>query len=132
MTGRAMLEEGPIEAWIAGVAPVGLAGGGIGRNVAFAEFRRAWVEILFDIANEAKSFADFRERFEEFLGSSQESLTREWEVALDEVRRTKFVDPTLKRAPAHQQRVCFEVVELVPASGVPDANQVEAGLLAAA
>ena len=131
MNGRALLEEGE-ETWISGAAPVGFAGGGLDRTAAFVEFRRAWVEVLFDIANETASFDEFKQKCDEFLDSSVEALTKEWEAALEDVRRKNYVDPSLRSLPADDQPLTFEVVKLTARKGGSKQNAVEAGLQAAA
>ena len=89
-------------------------------------------KILFDIAAEADSFTDFKTHCEEFLSSSQESLTKEWIEALEEVRRSGYVDPTLKSEQAGGHEVDFEVLELTPNMYDPGLNEIEPGLKAAA
>lgn len=132
MSGRALLDESNGETWITGVAPVGLAGGGVDRNAAFADFRKAWVEILFDVADETTSFADFKEQAEEFLSSASASMTQEWQAELDEVRRKNYIDPALRRESADGQGIAYQVVELTAQKYASGENEVEAGLQAAA
>ncbi len=122
MHGRALLEEEGDELWISGIAPVGLAGGGLDRDTAFAEFRKGWVSVLFDIASEADSFDDFKSQCSTFLGSESPHLTQEWESALASVRERNYKDPTLQSESADEQVVGFEVVELEPDSFAPDRN----------
>lgn len=133
MRGRALLEDGGEETWITGVAPAGLAGGGIDRASAFADFRKGWAEILFDIASDSTSFSDFKDRCSDFLATARESITQEWLAALEEVRRTQYEDHALARTEgADEQPVCFDVVELSPREFGPQYNEVESGLQAAA
>ncbi len=131
MNGRALLDEDSEETWITGVAPVGLAGGGVDRTAAFTDFRKAWAEVLFDIANESITFDAFQRQCEEFLASSMDSMTTEWQAALEEVRRTKYVDRLLRRESA-DQNVTFKVVDLSALEYGAKENEVEAGLNAAA
>jgi hypothetical protein len=131
MSGRALLAESD-EVWITGVAPVGLAGGGIDRAGAFADFRKGWAEILFDISSDSASFEEFRTKCEEFLGSALKELTEEWEEALEDVRARRYVDPLLTSQSADEQQVAFEVVELKPRKYASDENEAEVGLEAAA
>ena len=132
MSGRALLEEQDDEIWISGVSPVGVAGGGLDRSGAFANFRKAWAEVLFDIAAEACSFPEFEQACSEFLSASQDSISAQWQSALELVRKNKYVDPTLPSEVADEKQVKFEVHELEPCSTGTDDNQVEAGLLSAA
>jgi hypothetical protein len=132
MNGRALLEERAGEIWISGVCPVGLAGGGLDRSVAFTEFRKAWVEILFDIAATATSFGDFQEKSRDFLSAEEASVTTHWEAALKMVRNTNYVDPSLPSEIAEEKQVEFEVLELLPSQDGIEVNVVEDGLRSAA
>lgn len=131
MCGRALMDEAD-ETWLTGIAPVGFSGGGMDRTEAFGAFRRAWFEILVDIANESADFASFRELSLEFLRSSQEAMTREWEEALAIVRANGVTDDRLRRAPDEEHQVSFSVDEILPEHFAPDKNQVDSGLKAAA
>ncbi len=130
MYGRALLEEGD-ETWISGVAPVGFAAGGADRGAAFTAFRNAWVTVLFDIASESHSFEAFKQACTEFLNSTTPGFTAEWDAALAEVRRTQYVDPTLKREQSDHE-VTFDVVELTQQQHDSSENVLEVGLLTAA
>jgi len=125
MSGRALLEEEETEVWISGIAPVGIAGGGLDRDAAFAEFRKRWVSVLFDIAGEADSYSDFEAQCSEFLASQLSHLTEEWESALREVRKKKYTDATLRTESADKQTVHHEIVELDPSSFNPEDNVLE-------
>jgi hypothetical protein len=133
MDGRALLETEQVgdheEEWITGIAPVGIAGGGCDRSVAFVEFRKAWVEVLFDLAAKASTFKEFRASCEGFLAAQQDDMTGLWEQAVEDVRTAHYVDPSLRTGDA-DKGVRFEVVDLthVGASG----NLVEKGLQVAA
>lgn len=133
MDGHALLEkelvDGHEESWITGVAPVGIAASGGDRGVAFVEFRKAWIEVVFDIAAKANSFQDFKTSCEEFLASRQDSLTTLWREAVAAVRRERYVDPSLRTGDA-DKRVTFEVVDLTHVG--TDGNEVDNGLQVAA
>ncbi|MCB9916293.1 MAG: hypothetical protein H6828_14280 [Planctomycetes bacterium] len=133
MRGRALLEveriDGHEEQWITGIAPVGIAGGGSDRSVACTEFRRAWLEVLFDLAATAGSLDEFRELCGPFLSSQQASLTTLWDEAVASIRREHYVDPSLQSADADVE-VAYEVVDLSHLDA--DANEVETGLQIAA
>lgn len=136
MNGRALLETETVgdhkEAWITGIAPVGITGGGGDRSVAFVEFRNAWVEVLFDIAATALSFEEFRDSCETFLTAEQASTTELWTDAVSAVRRNHYVDPSLRKENADTHAVGFEVVDLTHEQRGTDENQVETGLQVAA
>lgn len=133
MDGHALLEMDPVvgghECWITGIAPVGIAGGGADRGVAFVEFRKAWTEVVFDLATAAKSFVDFRATCNAFLSSQQESMTTLWQNAVTEVRRSRYSDPALPTGSA-DKRVTFKTVDLTHLRA--DGNEVENGLQVAA
>lgn len=131
MDGRALLEESEGEIWITGVAPAGIAAGGADRVEAFFEFRAEWVRVLFDIAHDSQSFAEFDQETRRFLGSESSEFTKDWTQALAEVRQHQIVD-TLPRVPADKHIVNFNVQDLTAAAFGPDENTVEAGLRAAA
>ena len=132
MSGRAILEEEDGEAWISGVAPAGLTDGGPDKNAAFANFQNAWTAVIFDIAAEAGSFAEFYEECQAFLESRAEHLTEEWEAALRRVREEGYKDETLRSEPAEEQTVGFVIEEIVPSKAKPDQNQISCGLRGAA
>ncbi len=130
MAGRALLEVEDGETWITGVNPVGFAGGGMDRAGAFADFRRGWSEILFDIASESTSFEDFSRRASVFLDATDERYTKEWLESLDEVRANGTTDPELRSEKTGDHPLKFEVVELKRPSA--QANESEEGLRDAA
>lgn len=137
MDGRALMEidkaDGGEEVWLTGIAPVGITGGGADRSVAFAEFRNAWAEVVFDIAHEADSFDDFERSCKVFLSAEQDSLTRLWLDAVDAVRREQYVDPSLRREEnAEERRVKYAVVDLTDNKFGTAENKVEKGLQVAA
>ena len=135
VSGRALLgtELGEAEeTWITAVAPVGWAGGGTSRTAAFDDFRRGWVQVVFDIAAESTSFGDFKSKCSEFLSSAHEGFTIEWNGALEQVRAGKYEDDELPSVPADQQPVGFQIAELEPGNATPDSNRIEDGLKAAA
>ena len=133
VNGHALLDEAADDGtWITGAAPVGFAGGGADRGTAFAEFRNAWIAVLFDIASESGSFEAFRTATVEFLSSKAAPLTAEWEAALAEVRRTDYRDPHLKREVVDGHKVVFEVVDLTHLGLQPKLNELDHGWKAAA
>lgn len=79
---RALLREEDGEVWITGVSPVGFAGGGLDRDAALVSFRRAWSEVILDIAHDAKSLDAFEKQCKEFRDSAVNVLTVEWEDAV--------------------------------------------------
>ena len=128
--GRALLEveeeNGVDEFWISGITPVGITGGGADRGVAFNEFRKMWLEAVFDIAVESLSFDDFKKKCEEFHQSELSHMTSLWMDAVASVRRSHYTDPTLRKEDADKQCKC-EVVDLTRVASGGEKNQVEVG-----
>lgn len=121
MHGRALLEteqvDGCDETWISGIAPVGIGGGGSDRGSAFTSFRKAWTSVLFDFADKAKDFAEFKALCEEFLRATQPSMTKVWLDAVRTIRKEKYKDPSLSTGDADKS-VKFKVLELSTGGGV--------------
>jgi hypothetical protein len=131
MDGRALLEQEDGEFWISGVAPIGFAVGNADLGCAFTEFRKAWVAVLFDIANESNSFEEFKDACEKFLGSKAHHITEEWNASLEETRRAQAAVPGLKRERADKP-ITFVVEDLAAQRHDPKENVLEAGVRAAA
>jgi len=127
MHGRSILDESEGDVWITGVAPSSFAGGGVDRAAAFVEFRKAWVEILFDIAQEAASFDDFERECQSFLSESAEVVAEEWSTLLGELRSQKITDATLPSQKAEENPVRFDVSDLTNLQ-LADQNVSEAPL----
>lgn len=132
MSGRALLEEerDDHEVWIAGVAPVGFAGGGMDRAAAFQDFRAGWSGVLFDIAAAATSFADFKAQCEAFLSARAVTMNSEWESELASVRQSNYKDEKLPTIKADKQPPAFEICELEPQESKASSNETEAPELA--
>lgn len=84
--GRVLLEQESDGWWMYGVSPGGIAGGGKERSEAFAEFKRSYRSVLFDIAAEASDAATFERGVKEFFGETCEATEKEWFGALEHVR----------------------------------------------
>lgn len=115
MKGRALLEverDGEQEEiWVTGIAPLGIAGHGPDQGSAFADFRRAWNETLFDIVSESASFDEFRKKAGAFLRASRSHMTDLWEKALERVRSTGYKDPVLRSEDASHFAVEWDIVK---------------------
>lgn len=122
MCGRATLEEEEGEVCIGGVAPAGFAGVGETRNEAFNDFRRGWAEILFGIAEESATFAEFKAACEDFLAQTHDEFTREWEEALQRVRDEQLSDDQLTSENADENQVAWQIDEITPKLTSPHAN----------
>lgn len=89
MDGRVLLvEEDDGDVWMFGVHPGAIAGGNHTRDAAFAEFKRQYLGVLFDIAAEATTFQEFEREVTELFNTVNKPSLIEWEKALAEVRAT--------------------------------------------
>lgn len=124
--GRALLHEEPDGSiWIEGVNPGGFSETGTSFTEALASFRRAYSAILFDIAAEAATFADFREQVEIFFHDGAARVIEDWERAVEDVRAGKVTAEWLTRKPAREARLEIRVEEIRQPSA--DNNEVEPG-----
>lgn len=71
---------------ICGVNPGGLAQNGEDLASARVNFRRAVMEVLFDLADRASDFAAFREAVRSFLVRTDDDHTEEWVEARRRIR----------------------------------------------
>lgn len=129
MRGRALLTLGEGEpeskAWIDGVMPGGLAGGGETVTEAHAEFQKSLLGILSDIADESAGFDGFKDQVQSFFNEIDQSDYESWKAAVDGVRAgncgAEFL--RLRRLSAEDQR-CVRVVRIAPDGLTTDLNRV--------
>lgn len=80
------------ERWcIYGVRPGALAASGETPQGALLDFRKRFKEVLFDIADESRTFEAFRQEVERFFYEPDREDERRWEDALIAVRTGNFV-----------------------------------------
>lgn len=96
--GRAVVEcnsdeEGMV--WINGVQPGGIAAGADTRTAAYGEFREAYREVLFDIAEEAATFASFKKAVLQFFSEVCQPTDAEWWAAVEQVRAEEYQEEGL-------------------------------------
>jgi hypothetical protein len=98
--GRLLLtmEEG--ESWVEGVNPGGIAAGGESPVEALAEICSELRVVLFDIAETAATFEDFKVEVERFFHSTSRVAAEEWEAAVAEVRAGRIEADWLNKRPA--------------------------------
>jgi hypothetical protein len=134
--GRALAVEEDGCWWIRGVQPGGLADGGQTFLEAYAAFRDDFRAVLFDIAEEAKSFWAFKEEVDRFFAETDEEA--EWHAAVQAVR-DKVVRPEglqvegtgLRQEPAEKPRY-IEVREVTRMQTFePGQNQLDQATFAA-
>ena len=89
MSGRTLMrQEGDGKWWMYGVRPAGIAASGENIDEAFLHFRSSYKDILFDIAQESKTFEDFAAAVQRFFdeGDSDNQDAQLWESALHAIR----------------------------------------------
>ena len=96
LSGRALMRrEDDGKWWMYGVRPAALAESGNTVEEAFLHFRSRYKEVLFDMAQEANSFDDFRKEVESFFYEVDVDAEDErlWENALKAIRAGNVTPP---------------------------------------
>ena len=92
-------EEGMV--WINGVQPGGIAAGAATRLAAYGRFREAYREVLFDIAEEEATFANFKKgAVLQFFSEGCRPADEEWWAAVEQVRAVGHQEEGLARKSA--------------------------------
>src|SRR6266404_7535939 len=88
MSGRTLMRQEDGKWWMYGVRPAGIAASGENIDEAFLNFRSSYKNILFDIAQESKTFEDFYKVVQRFFdeGDSHNEDEQLWEAALQTIR----------------------------------------------
>ncbi len=86
IVGRATAAEDFGILWIYGVNPGGIAQSGADLASAYSNFRRWFTEVLFDLAEMAGEFEEFRRTAEGFLRATDDDRVREWRAARQAIR----------------------------------------------
>lgn len=128
LTGRALLADEGDGFVMYGVNPGGIAAGGSNRGEAQAEFRQNYRSVLFDIAAEAKDFAEFERQVRDFVGETNRPTAAEWDQAVSRVRSGEVSADWLSKRKA-ESRIGVDVVLLEHPS--PAANALDEAELAA-
>lgn len=84
--GRAIAHEEPEGWWIDGVEPGSVAEGGQNLHAAYDEFRATFCGVLFDLANEVGSFAEFEQQARGFFEQVDAEDEGRWKAARAAVR----------------------------------------------
>jgi hypothetical protein len=133
MHGRVVLAEGALstegggnqEIWMFGVQPGDIAGGAGGdqqRSVAFVAFKKSYDEVLQDIAAEATSYEEFKEKVTEFFGEVNGPNLNDWEHALGEVRAGRLTLDELPTVRAASKVPSLTIEKVVPERVSSDDN----------
>lgn len=90
-----MVEEDDRDWWAYGVRPTAIADHGSTPQEAFHQFRNRYKTLLFDIANDSRDFASFKNEVERFYAQPNEEDERRWEAAFWNIRKgnTKVEEP---------------------------------------
>jgi hypothetical protein len=126
VNGRALLRHDENGYWMHGVNPGGLSAGGVDTGEALQAFRKTYRTILFDIANDAQSFDEFKTEAVRFFEGASDTLLSEWTEAVQEIREGSTVDADwLPRVNSDHAKVSIDVVlvdveELEPGINEPD------------
>lgn len=137
LSGRALMrQEDDGKWWMYGVRPAGIAASGNNIDEAFLRFRARYKDILFDIAQENRSFEDFEAEVERFFaeGDSDNEDEQSWEHALTAIRSgacqappAPFADLPRRSPEANPSFINVERVDvaakgkrLMPSDNVPD------------
>ncbi|MFO8070331.1 MAG: hypothetical protein R6V85_00530 [Polyangia bacterium] len=123
--GRAVLADEGDGFWMYGVQPGGISGGGPDRGLAFYKFRESYNSVLFDIASEAATFAEFESQVEELFSQINRPNFAIWDDALDEVRRSKLSLQGLERVDADTRTPELTVFEVDTSRTSPSDNQID-------
>jgi hypothetical protein len=109
--GRLLLTREEGESLVEGVNPGGIAARGDTPSDALAEFGSELRLVLFDIAEEAGSFAEFEAEVERFFHGTSGIAAEEWEAAVAEVRAGRVAADWLRKQPA-ETPVSIQVVAI--------------------
>jgi len=86
ISGRVTAREEDGQWWINGVRPSGIAAFGATPGEAFMRFRETYKNVLFDLAEEAERFEDFKSAVETFYFQRNEVEEACWETAFKAMR----------------------------------------------
>lgn len=88
--GRLLAVEEEKGWWMYGVNPGGVAASGESRGDAYIAFRKAVMEVLFDLATEAEDFYEFRKAAIRFFEETNKPTEADWGAARKLVRDGKI------------------------------------------
>ncbi len=92
MSGRTLMRQDGGKWWMYGVRPAAIAESGCTIDEAFLRFRQTYKEVLFDIAQDSKSYDEFRAEVERFFNES-DADEQAWENALRAIRSANVAPP---------------------------------------
>ena len=128
MDGRVVLSEDETqETWMFGVQPGGIAGGDRQKAVALKEFKTSYLSVLYDIAAEATSFDQFKNKVMEFFGEVNAPNLADWNQALAEVRGGTLSLPDFTKVKSDARMPNLTIEKVAPErvnSGVNEFDQI--------
>jgi len=124
--GRLVAVKEPDGVWFDGVNPGGIAAGGKTIPEANSDFSKGFKGVLIDIANDAATFEDFKQKVEQFVMGSDDAAYAEWVEAVAAVRagRSDVSSVNLPTQPASQP-VTVKVLQLAHEALTPEHNVLE-------
>jgi len=126
MDGRVVLaEEEDEDVWMFGVQPGGIAGGDRQKKLACAEFKKSYRSVLFDLAAEALSFAEFKLKVTAFFDQVNDPNFADWERALEEVRAKSLSLPDLPTVKASARMPNVTIEEVAPEKANSGVNEFD-------
>ena len=128
LRGRATGMEDFGSIWIYGVNPGGLADHGPDLKAAYANFRRSLGLVLFDIAEDAADFDEFRAAVSDFLDQTDAESVAEWTDARREIRggRVPEVDFPIEGDDLEPEVQVRDLTTARSSELTPDLNEIPA------
>jgi len=112
VNGRALLvHDDDLGYWMYGVNPGGLAAGGVDVGEAQHSFRETYRTVLFDIAEDANSFEEFKAEVHRFFDEAGGFLS-DWTDAVSEVRAGTVKQDWFPEADSSRAKLAIEVTPL--------------------
>lgn len=114
MKGRSLMEQvSEDEVWIYGINPGGIAASGKSQKEAANAFLESYRAVLFDIADEAKGFAELEAEVGSFYSDTNRPNSKAWWNAVRRVRAGKVDLDWLERQQAESKRG-VNVLDITP------------------
>lgn len=107
MSGRATIRPDDGKWWVYGVCPGGIAESGSTPEEAFLRFRETYRYVLFDLAEESKTFDDFKKEVNSFYSQINEVEKESWDLAFQAMRAGKVpLDEFFSTLPKRTPEAC--------------------------
>jgi hypothetical protein len=120
--GRALCVHESDGFWMYGVNPGAMAAVGDSPDNAHAEFRALFSGNLKDLALESSSFDEFKAKVAEFFNDTNPGHEREWQLAVEAVRRNEVDLEGIPRVPADSPRTISVSMKKVFSAADNEAN----------